>query len=82
MSHVTDARDIIFADPADMETVSDFSALSLDERIEHAEWQIEVALANLDVCVNDEDFALAAFDLKVAMAQMNDLIAQRDAGKK
>ena len=82
MSHVTDARDIIFADPADMDTVSDFSALSLDERIEHAEWQIEVALANLDTCVNDEDFARAAFDLKVAMAQMNDLIEERDAGKK
>ena len=79
MSHLTDTRDVLFADPADIGTVSDFSALSLDEHIEYAEWQVEVALANLNACVNDEDIDRAAFDLKVAIAQVNDLLAKRDA---
>ena len=79
MSHLTDARDIIFADPADMDTVSDVSALSLDEHIEAAEWQLEVAIANLNACVDDEDLDRAALDLKCAISRMNALCDARDA---
>ena len=79
MSHVTDARDIIFADPADMETVSDVSALSLDDQIEYAEWQVEVAIANRNACVGDADIDRAAFDLKCAISLVNDLCQKREA---
>ena len=79
MSHLTDARDILFADPADMDTVSDVSALSLDDHIEAAEWQLEVAIANLNACVNDADLDRAAFELQVAISCMNDLCEKRDA---
>lgn len=79
MSHLTDARDILFADPDDMDTVSDVSALSLDEHIEAAEWQVEVAVANLNACVNDADLDRAAFDLKCVISRVNDLCEKRDA---
>lgn len=79
MSHLTDARDILFADPADMDTVSDVSALSLDEHIEAAEWQLEVAIANLNACVDDAELDRAAFELQVAISCMNDLCEKRDA---
>ena len=79
MSHLTDARDILFADPADMDTVSDVSEVSLDAHIEAAEWQVEVALANLDACVDDADLDRAAFDLKCAISRMDGLLAKRDA---
>ena len=79
MSHLTDARDILFADPADMDTVSDVSEVSLDAHIEAAEWQVEVAIANLNACVGDEHLDRAAFDLKCAISRMNDLLAKRDA---
>ena len=77
MSHLTDARDILFADPQDL--ASDVSALSLDEQIEAAEWQLEVAIANLNACVGDAAFDRAAFDLKCAISCVNDLLEQRDA---
>ena len=80
MSHnLTDARDIIFAEPADMDTPSGFETMSLDDQIAYAEWQLEVALADLDKAIDDADFDHAAFGLKVAMERMNGLIAQRDA---
>lgn len=79
MSHLTDARDILFADPDDMDTVSDVSELSIDEHIEAAEWQVEVAVANLNACVNDAALDRAAFDLKCAISRVNDLLEQRDA---
>lgn len=77
MSHLTDARDILFADPQDL--ASDVSALSLDEQIEAAEWQLEVAIANLNACVGDAALDRAAFDLKCAISRVNDLLEQRDA---
>ena len=77
MSHLTDARDILFADPQDL--ASDVSALSLDEQIEVAEWQLEVAIANLNACVGDAALDRAAFDLKCAISRVNDLLEQRDA---
>lgn len=77
MSHLTDARDILFADPQDL--TSDVSALSLDEQIEAAEWQLEVAIANLNACVGDAALDRAAFDLKCAISRVNDLLEQRDA---
>ena len=79
MSHLTDARDILFADPADMDTVSDVSELSLDDHIEAAEWQLEVALANLNACVDDAELDRAAFDLKCAISCVNALCEKRDA---
>lgn len=79
MSHLTDARDILFADPADMDTVSDVSEVSLDAHIEAAEWQVEVAIANLDACVDDAELDRAAFDLKCAISRMNDLCEKREA---
>ena len=77
MSHLTDARDILFADPQDL--ASDVSALSLDEQLEVAEWQLEVAIANLNACVGDAALDRAAFDLKCAISRVNDLLEQRDA---
>ena len=77
MSHLTDARDILFADPQDL--ASDVSALSLDEQIEAAEWQLEVAIANLNACVGDAALDRAAFDLQVAISRVNDLLEKRDA---
>ena len=79
MSHLTDARDILFADPDDMDTVSDVSELSIDEHIAAAEWQLEVAIANLNACVSDADLDRAAFELQVAISCMNDLCEKRDA---
>ena len=77
MSHLTDARDILFADPQDL--ASDVSALSLDEQLEAAEWQLEVAIANLNACVGDAALDRAAFELQVAISCVNDLCEQRDA---
>ena len=77
MSHLTDARDILFADPHDL--ASDVSALSLDEQIEAAEWQLEVAIANLNACVGDAALDRAAFDLKCAISRVNGLCEQREA---
>ena len=77
MSHLTDARDILFADPQDIP--SDVSEVFLDDQIEAAEWQVEVALANLNACVDDADLDRAAFDLKCAISRMNGLLAKRDA---
>ena len=77
MSHLTDARDILFADPQDLP--SDVSELPIDDHIEAAEWQVEVAIANLNACVNDADLDRAAFDLKCAISCMNDLCEKRDA---
>ena len=77
MSHLTDACYILFADPEDL--TSDVSELSIDERIEAAEWQLEVAIANLNACVNDADLDRAAFELRVAISHMNDLCEERDA---
>lgn len=79
MSHLTDARAILFADPNDMDTVSDVSALPLDDPIAAAEWQIEVAIANLNTCVGDATLDRAAFDLKCAISRVNDLLEKRDA---
>ncbi len=79
MSHLTDARDILFADPDDMDTMFDVSALSLDEQLEAAEWQLEVAIANLNACVSGAALDRAAFDLKCAISRVNDLLEQRDA---
>ena len=79
MSHLTDARAILFADPDDMDTVSDVSALPIDEHIAVAEWQLEVAIANLNACVGDAAFDRAAFDLKCAISRVNDLLEKRDA---
>ena len=76
MSHLTDARDILFADPQD--TLSDVSALSIDDHIEAAEWQVEVALANLNACVDEEDRDRAAFDLKCAISRVNGLLEKRE----
>ena len=77
MSHLTDARDIIFADPQDLP--SDVSELSIDDHIEAAEWQVEVAIANLNACVNDVDLDRAAFDLKCAISRVNGLCEKREA---
>lgn len=77
MSHLTDARDILFADPQDLP--SDVSELSIDEHIEAAEWQVEVAVANLNACVNNEDLDRAAFELRVAISHLSDLYEKRDA---
>jgi hypothetical protein len=77
MSHLTDARDILFADPQDIP--SDVSELSIDDHIEVAEWQVEVAIANLNACVNDADRDRAAFDLKCAVSHVNDLCEKREA---
>ena len=73
MSHLTDARDIIFADPADMDTPD--LETSLDVQIEYAEWLVEVAIANLEASIDER----AAFDLKVAIEHLNDLTEKRDA---
>ena len=77
MSHLTDARYILFADPQDLP--SDVSELSIDEHIEAAEWQLEVAIANLNACVSDADLDRAAFELQVAISCMNDLCKKREA---
>ena len=77
MSHLIDARDILFADPQDL--ASDVSALSLDDHIEAAEWQLEVAIANLNACVNEADLDRAAFELQVAISCVNDLCEKREA---
>lgn len=79
MSHLTDARAILFADPDDMDTVSDVSALSLNDHIAAAEWQLEVAIANLNACVGDAALDRAAFDLKCAISRVNDLLEKHDA---
>ena len=77
MSHLTDARDILFADPQD--TLSDVPELTIDDHIEAAEWQVEVTIANLNACVNDADLARAAFDLKCAISHVNALCEKREA---
>ena len=77
MSHLTDARDILFADPQDLP--SDVSELSIDDHIEAAEWQLKVAIANLNACVNDADLDRAAFELQVAISHVNDLYEKREA---
>ena len=77
MSHLTDARDILFADPQDIP--SDVSEVCLDAHIEAAEWQIEVAIANLDACVDDAELDRAASDLKCAISRMDGLLAKREA---
>ena len=79
MSHLTDARDILFADPADMDTASYVSDVSLNDQIEHAEWHVEAALDNLNACVSDEEIDHAAFYLKCAIARMNGLCERREA---
>ena len=77
MSHLTDARDILFADPQDLP--SDVSEVSIDDHIAAAEWQVEVAIANLNACVNDADLDRAAFDLKCAISRVNALCEKREA---
>ena len=74
MSHLTDARDILFADPTDT-----FDTLSLDDHIEYAEWQVEVALANLDACTGDAEIDRASFEVACAFSFLNDLCEKRNA---
>ena len=77
MSHLTDARDILFADPADMDTASYVSDVSLNDQIEARRVaRSKPPSITSTPALDDAEIEHAAFYLKCAIARDERLVRE------